>query len=90
MSRNKKEISNKAIKDHQKLPWTRPSPTWPQEHKTKNQEEEISSKEEHCNDSTVTHTCCSFLDLSEERHVCYRSVFMNSCAMSVRYTVFSN
>jgi len=47
-----------------------------------NQEEEVSRKDEYCNDNTVTHTCCSFVDLSE-KYVCCMSVFMNACAMSV-------
>jgi len=52
--------------------------------------EEGKRKDEYCNDRTVTHTCCSLVDLSEKRHVCHRSVFMNTCAMSVRYAVFGN
>jgi len=67
MSRNKKDTSNKTIKGHQKQPLTRPSPTWPQEHKTKNQEEEISRRNKHCSDGKVTHTCRSFVGLSEKK-----------------------
>jgi len=67
MSRNKNDTSNKTIKGQQKQPSDRPSPTWPQEHKTKNQEEETSRRNKLCNDSTVTHTCCSFVCLSEKK-----------------------
>ena len=53
-------------------------------------EKKAKRKDVTCNDSTVTHTCSSFVHLSEKRHVSYRSVFMNVCSMSVWYTVFGN
>ena len=67
MSRNKKDKSNKTMKGHQKQPLTRPSPTCPQEHKTKHQEEEISRRNKHCDDGMVTRTCHSFVGLYEKQ-----------------------